>query len=472
LQLQEKEKENRMNQKYYAGKKTVSNKKKNMQKPDLGQTNQKRTNPKQSGTKQSNLRQEKQKQKNQVQQNTGNLDWKRSGPKKQNQKPEKKEAILCPVYNKCGGCQLLHVDYNKQLKRKKEDVAELLKEYGRIEGIIGMEKPEHYRHKVHAVFGRDVRGNIISGIYREGTHSIVPVDRCLLENEKADDILRTIRGLLKSFKIKTYDEDTDYGLLRHVLIRVGYKTNQIMVVLVLSSPIMPSKNNFVRALRKEHPEISTVVINVNNQKTSMVLGAKEQVIYGPGYIEDELCGMTFKISPKSFYQVNPEQTEILYRKAIEYAGLSGKETVLDAYCGTGTIGMIAARKAGNVIGVELNQDAVRDAIAGAKRNGLSNVHFYQGDAGEFMEEMTDAGEKADVVLLDPPRTGSSEKFLSALVRMAPKKVVYVSCNPETLARDMKYLCGKGYRMERGVAVDMFPFVKHVECVVLMSRVEK
>ncbi len=460
-----------MNQKNYAGKKTVSNKKKNMQKPDLGHTDQKRTNSKQSGTKQSNLRQEKQKQKNQVRQNAGSPDLRRSEPKKQKQKPEKK-ALPCPVYNKCGGCQLLHVDYKKQLKRKKEDVAEFLKEYGRIEGIIGMEKPEHYRHKVHAVFGRDARGNIISGNYKEGTHIIVPVDRCLLENEKADDILRTIRGLLKSFKIKTYDEDTDYGLLRHVLIRVGYKTNQVMVVLVLSSPIMPSKNNFVRALRKEHPEISTVVINVNNQKTSMVLGAKEQVIYGPGYIEDELCGMTFKISPKSFYQVNPEQTEILYQKAIEYAGLSGRETVLDAYCGTGTIGMIASRKAGKVIGVELNQDAVRDAIAGAKRNGLSNVRFYQGDAGEFMEEMADAGEKADVVLLDPPRTGSSEKFLSALVRMAPKKVVYVSCNPETLARDMKYLCGKGYRMEKGVAVDMFPFAKHCECVVLMSRKDK
>ena len=458
-----------MNQKNYAGKKTVSNKKKNMQKPDLGHPDQKRTNSKQSGTKQSNLRQEK--QKNQVRQNAGSPDLRRSEPKKQNQKPEKK-ALPCPVYNKCGGCQLLHVDYKKQLKRKKEDVAELLKEYGRIEGIIGMEKPEHYRHKVHAVFGRDARGNIISGNYKEGTHIIVPVDRCLLENEKADDILRTIRGLLKSFKIKTYDEETEYGLLRHVLIRVGYKTNQVMVVLVQSSPIMPSKNNFVRALRKEHPEISTVVINVNNQKTSMVLGAKEQVIYGPGYIEDELCGMTFKISPKSFYQVNPEQTEILYQKAIEYAGLSGRETVLDAYCGTGTIGMIASRKAGKVIGVELNQDAVRDAIAGAKRNGLPNVRFYQGDAGEFMEEMADAGEKADVVLLDPPRTGSSEKFLSALVRMAPKKVVYVSCNPETLARDMKYLCGNGYRMEKGVAVDMFPFAKHCECVVLMSRKDK
>lgn len=425
-----------MNQNNYAKKKTVSDRQKQQG----------------TGSRQSNFKQANQKE------------------GKQAQKPEKK-LLPCPIYKKCGGCQLLHMDYKKQLKKKKEQVAGLLKEYGRIEGIIGMETPEHYRHKVHAAFGRDARGNIISGVYKEGTHIIVPVDKCLVENEKADAIIRTIRGLLKSFKIKTYDEDTGYGLLRHVLIRVGYKTGQIMVVLVLSSPVMPSKNNFVNALRKEHPEISTVVINVNNQKTSMVLGAKEQVIYGPGYIEDELCGMTFKISPKSFYQVNPAQAEILCQKAIEYAGLTGKETVLDAYCGTGTIGMIAAHRAGNVVGVELNQDAVRDAVAGAKRNGLSNVHFYQGDAGEFIEEMADAGEKADVVLLDPPRTGSSEKFLAALVKMQPKRVVYVSCNPETLARDMKYLCGNGFRMEKGVAVDMFPFVGHVETVVALHRTD-
>lgn len=439
-----------MNQKNNTKKKTVSGKRKQQgpagRESDFRQTNKKGEKLKGCNPERASLEKKKE---------------------KQTQKPERK-PLPCPVFKKCGGCQLLHMDYSKQLKRKKERVAGLLKEYGRIEGIIGMETPEHYRHKVHAVFGRDARGNIISGVYKEGTHIIVPVDKCLLENEKADHIIRTIRGLLKSFKIKTYDEDTGYGLLRHVLVRVGYKTGQIMVVLVLSSPVMPSKNNFVNALRKEHPEITTVVINVNNQKTSMVLGAKEQVIYGPGYIEDELCGMTFKISPKSFYQVNPAQTEILYQKAIEYANLSGKETVLDAYCGTGTIGMIAASRAGNVVGVELNHDAVRDAIAGAKRNGLSNVHFYQGDAGDFIEEMADAGEKADVVLLDPPRIGSSEKFLSAVVKMKPKKVVYVSCNPETLARDMKYLCGNGYRMEKGVAVDMFPFVNHVETAVLMS----
>ena len=380
-----------------------------------------------------------------------------------------KVDIGCPVYKKCGACQLLHMQYEKQLNWKREQVVRLLKPYGKLEGIIGMEAPEHYRYKVHAVFGRDTKGKVISGIYKEGTHIIVPVENCLLENEKADAIIQTIKGLLRSFKIKTYDEDTGYGLLRHVLVRVGHSTGQIMVVLVLGSPILPSKNNFVKALRKVHPEITTVVINVNDKKTSMVLGDKEQVIYGPGYIEDQLCGMTFKISSKSFYQVNPRQTEVLYQKAIAYAGLSGTEVVLDAYCGTGTIGMIAAPHASKVIGVELNKDAVKDAIAGAKKNQLSNIRFYQADAGDFMVKMADSGEKVDVVLMDPPRTGSSEKFLAALTKLKPKKVVYVSCNPETLARDLKYLSGKGYRMEKGVGVDMFPFTKHVETIVGLQR---
>ncbi len=382
---------------------------------------------------------------------------------------KKQPAMECPVYKKCGGCQLLHMSYEKQLKYKKEKVSGLLSSYGRLEGIIGMDDPMYYRQKVHAVFGRDQKGNVISGIYREGTHTIVPVKECLLENQKADAIIQTIRGLCKSFKIKIYDEDTGYGLLRHVLVRRGYYTGQIMVVLVLSSPVMPSKNNFVKALKKEHPEITTVVVNVNDKRTSMVLGEKEQVIYGPGYIEDTLCGMTFKISPRSFYQVNPPQAQILYQKVMEYAALSGGETVLDAYCGTGTMGMIAAAYAGKVIGVELNQDAVRDAIAGARKNKLSNIRFYHADAGDLIEQIVYSGDRVDVVLMDPPRAGSSEKFLSALAKLSPKKIVYVSCNPETLARDLAFLCSKGYRMKRGMAADMFPFSEHVETAALLTR---
>ena len=295
------------------------------------------------------------------------------------------------------------------------------------------------------------------------------MESCFLENQKSTAIIRTIKNLLRSFKIKTYDEDTGYGLLRHVLVRTGYQTGQIMVVLVLGSPILPSKNNFVKALLKEHPEITTIVVNVNNRNTSMVLGDKEQVIYGKGYIEDVLCGKVFKISPKSFYQVNPVQTEKLYGTAIEYAGLTGKETVLDAYCGIGTIGMIASDKAKRVIGVELNSDAVRDARTNAKINRIENIELYNKDAGEFMVQLAEQGEKIDVVFMDPPRAGSDEAFLSSVVKCSPKRVVYVSCNPETLARDLKYLIKNGYKVKKMRGTDMFPHTNHCETVVKLEK---
>lgn len=379
------------------------------------------------------------------------------------------EKNMCPVFKKCGGCQLLDITYHKQIQKKQKKIGDLLKPYGRTEPFIGMDNPCHYRHKVHAVFDRDKRGNIISGVYKEGTHVVVPVESCLLEDQKADAIMGTIRKLLKSFKIKTYDEDSGYGLLRHVVVRKGYVTGQIMVVLVLSSPILPSKNNFVKALRKEHPEITTVVLNVNDKRTSVVLGDKETVIYGSGYIEDVLCENTFKISAKSFYQVNPAQTEKLYGKAMEYAALTGKETVLDAYCGTGTIGIIAAKKAGKVIGVELVKEAVRDAIGNAKRNAINNIRFYQNDAGEFMRQLSESGERIDVVFMDPPRSGSNEQFLESLLGLSPKKVVYISCNPDTMERDIRHLSKGGYQMKKAVGVDMFPFTVEIEVVCLLEQ---
>ena len=382
------------------------------------------------------------------------------------------KASLCPVAKKCGGCQWINVPYEKQLEDKKKWVESLLKPYCKLEEIVGMENPTHYRNKVHAAFGLDRFHKPVSGIYEEGTHRIVPVDSCLIENQKADAIIVSIRELLRSFKIKVYDEDTGYGLLRHVLVRVGEHTGQIMVVLVLSSPVLPGKNNFVKALLKLHPEITTVVVNVNDKRTSMVLGDKEQVIYGKGYIEDILCGKTFRISPKSFYQVNVVQTEKLYGKAIEYAGLTGKEVVLDAYCGTGTIGIIASDKAGQVIGVELNGDAVKDARENAKRNGVKNIQFYQNDAGKFLVGMAEQDAKVDVILMDPPRSGSDEAFLSSVVKMSPAKVVYVSCNPETLARDLKYLTKHGYKVQRACACDMFAFTSHCESVVLLRKLVK
>ncbi len=380
----------------------------------------------------------------------------------------RKEKTACPYLRECGGCNILRKSYEEELKGKQKMVEDLIKSFCKVEPIIGMKNPKHYRNKVHVVFDHDRKGNPISGVYEEGTHRVIAIDKCLIHNQKADEIIASIRGMLKSFKIKTYDEDSGYGLLRHVMVRTGFTSGEIMVVLVLASPIMPSKNNFVKALRKLHPEITTVVLNVNDKDTSMVLGEREQVIYGKGYIEDSLCGKVFRISSKSFYQVNPAQTEILYGKAIEFARLTGTETVVDAYCGIGTIGIIAADKAKKVIGVELNRDAVKDAVTNAKRNNAGNIEFYQNDASDFMVQMAQQGEKVDVVFMDPPRAGSTEKFMDAVAVLQPGKVVYVSCNPVTLERDLKYFKKKGYVAQKAVPVDMFAWTGHVESVVLMT----
>ena len=382
------------------------------------------------------------------------------------------EPEACKVAKKIAEDASIRECHNKeQLKKKQKMVNALLSKYGKVEPIIGMENPYYYRNKVHAVFDRDRKGNIVSGTYETKTHRIVPVENCLIEDKKSQEIIRTIRGLLKSFKIKTYDEDTGYGLFRHVLIRRGFKSGEIMVVLVLGSPILPSSNNFVKALRKEHPEITTVVLNINDRKTSMILGEREKVLYGKGFIRDELCGCTFRISPKSFYQVNPVQTEILYQKAIEFAHLTGKESVIDAYCGIGTIGLIASGHAKEVVGVELNKDAVKDAILNAKENQIRNVRFFQGDAGEFMEAMAAEGNSMDVLFMDPPRAGSDEKFMASAVKMGPEKIVYISCNPETLARDLKYLTKKGYQVKNDTAGGMLRY-RHVETVCLLSKLHE
>ena len=383
------------------------------------------------------------------------------------EKPQLPEK--CKVWKKCGGCQYQGVSYTEQIKIKQKNMNKLLKKYGNVKPIIGMENPFYYRNKVHAVFDRDKKGNIICGTYEAGTHRVVPVEECMIEDKISQEIIRAIRDMLKSFRIKTYDEDTGYGLLRHVLVRRGFSTDEIMVVLVVASPIFPSKNNFVKALRKKFPQISTVVLNVNDKKTSLVLGERDIVLYGKGFIRDRLCGCTFRISPQSFYQVNPVQTELLYKTAIEYAGLGRKERVIDAYCGIGTIGLVAAGKAREVIGIELNKNAVRDAIVNARENKITNARFYQGDAGEFMEGMVSEGERADVVFMDPPRTGSTEKFLTSMVKLGPSRIVYISCGPDTLARDLEFLTKHGYVTRKIQPVDMFSFTEHCEVVCLLTK---
>lgn len=374
----------------------------------------------------------------------------------------------CPYAAKCGGCQYQGMEYQQQLKEKQQLINRLLREAGRPEPIIGMENPYHYRNKVHAVYRHLRSGEVVAGTYQEGSHRVVPVENCQIEDPRAGEVIQTIRRLLKSFRIKIYNEDSGYGFFRHVLIRTARKTGQMLVVLVAVSPVFPSKNNFVKALKKEHPFITSVVLNVNDRDTSMVLGDRNIILSGKGYIEDELCGLRFRISPPSFYQVNPVQTEILYQKAMELAQLTGKERVIDAYCGIGTIGLIAAKHAGQVIGVELNREAVRDAVDNCKRNGIRNARFFARDAGEFLTAMAASGERADVVFMDPPRSGSSRAFLNSLKILAPERIVYISCGPETLARDLKILADS-YQAGKIQPVDMFPFTGHAEVVVQLFR---
>ena len=375
----------------------------------------------------------------------------------------------CPLAKKCGGCQLQNMTYDRQLKWKQARCEILLKKFGKVEKIIGMENPYHYRNKVQAAFGRTKSGKIISGVYQSGTHRIVSVDSCMTEDVIADKIIVDIREMLPKFKIRTYDEDRGTGFLRHVLVKRGFSSGEVMVVLVGASGYFPMKKKFTAALLEKHPEITTVVLNINPKDTNLVLGDKEEVLYGNGYIEDTLCGCVFRISPKSFYQINPVQTEKLYGKAMELAELDKSTSVLDAYCGIGTIGLVAAKTAGKVIGVELNRDAVKDAISNCKRNGTENARFYCADAGDFMQELAGNGERFDVVFMDPPRSGSSKKFIDSLAVSAPGKVVYISCNPETLARDLNMLIHKGYKVKKICPVDMFPHTNHIETVVLLEH---
>lgn len=381
----------------------------------------------------------------------------------------KTEKKVCPYKKECGGCNYQGMPYKEQLAKKQYAMKWLLGKFGEVLPIKGAVNPYNYRNKVHGVFERDKKKDVYTGIYAQGTHRVVKVEDCQIEDTRATAIMKDLSKLVTSFKLSVYDEDARRGLIRHALIRTGYYSKDIMLVLVITSPVFPSKNNFIAALRKLHPEISTMVFNINDSRTSMVLGKKNITAYGKGYIVDELCGMRFKISPNSFYQINPEQTEILYNIAMEYAVLTGKERVVDAYCGIGTIGLIASKKAREVIGVELNKDAVRDAIENAKNNKQTNIRFYNDDAGKFMIKMANSGEKADVLFMDPPRSGSTKEFIEAVKHLSPKKVIYISCGPDTLARDLEDFAKQGFKVKKIQPVDLFPFTEHTEVVVLLQK---
>ena len=380
-----------------------------------------------------------------------------------------KDRLNCKIASKCGGCRYTACSYQESLKAKEKAVSDLLRRFAVPEPIVGMPDPFHYRNKVHHVFVQKKDGTVTSGFYEEGTRKVVPAEACLLEDSRALAVINTIERLVRSFRYTVYDEFRKNGLFRHVLVRTAHSTGEILVVLVLTSPILPGKNDFVKALIAAHPEITTVVLNVNGRNSGMVLGNTFKILYGPGFIRDRLRGLSFTLSPSAFYQVNSRMTEKLYAAVAEFADLTGRETVIDAYSGIGTIGLSVARSAGRVIGIELNPAAVKDAVRNARQNRIENARFFTGDAGDFLVKMAAAGEKADVVLMDPPRSGATETFMDAVIRMAPEKVIYVSCNPETLARDLDYFSDHGYAVKRLRPYDMFCWTEHVETVVQISK---
>ena len=373
----------------------------------------------------------------------------------------------------CGGCPMLGMDYAAQLKQKEEKVRALLGQYGPVNPIRGMENPYHDRNKVISTFTTGWGGSLTSGIYAAGSHKVLPVESCLLQDGVLDTVMQAVRAAAAACRYQPYNEDKGTGLLRHCLLRRGVVTGQVMVVLVTAQPVLPGARNFVKALlaeaEKRQVPVTTVVQNYNPRRTSVVLGEQEKVLYGKGFILDTLCGRTYALSPRSFYQINHSQTEVLYGLAVEAAGLTGREVVLDAYCGIGTIGLTAAGHAKQVVGVELNRDAVQDAISNARRNGVKNARFFAADATRWIGEAAAAGQKADVIFMDPPREGSTPQFIESVARMAPQRVVYVSCNPETMARDLALFARKGYRAADFTPVDMFPHSEHIEVVCALSK---
>ncbi|WP_141506274.1 23S rRNA (uracil(1939)-C(5))-methyltransferase RlmD [Paenibacillus luteus] len=393
----------------------------------------------------------------------------------------------CDIYKECGGCQLQHFHYPAQLEWKRQHVVDNLVRIGKLnvvgegdgapEGIIvhqtvGMEDPWRYRNKASVPIGTSARdGQLIAGFYARGSHRIIDMDDCLIEHEHNDEVIRVVKRIGRELGATPYDEESGRGVLRHVMARTGVVTGEIMVVLVTNVRKLPSSEEWVKRIREELPGVKSIVQNVNERNTNVIFGDETRVLWGSEVIYDELDGIRFAISARSFYQVNPMQTVALYRKAVEYAGLTGTETVIDAYCGIGTISLFLARQAGRVYGVEIVPEAIEDAARNAELNGIENVSFEAGLAEVVIPRWSKEGITADVIVVDPPRKGCDPALLETILAMKPERVVYVSCNPSTLARDLRVLEDGGYRTVEVVPVDMFPWTVHVECVVGMCRVD-
>ncbi|MHA7967399.1 23S rRNA (uracil(1939)-C(5))-methyltransferase RlmD [Paenibacillus sp. CAU 1782] len=404
----------------------------------------------------------------------------------------------CAIYDECGGCQLQHMDYAAQLEWKRQHVVDNLRRIGKlhIEGeapadsqaaetapnqplnavkvmpTIGMDEPWRYRNKAAVPVGAsDIDGGLIAGFYERGSHRIIDMDDCLIQHSENDEIVRVVKGIARELRVKPYNEETGEGVLRHVMVRVGVVTGEKMVVLITNTTRLPRQPEWIEHLRAALPGLKSIVHNVNERNTNVIFGDETKVVWGKEVIYDELDGIRFAISARSFYQVNPAQTVSLYRKALEYAALTGKENVIDAYCGIGTISLFLARAAGRVYGVEIVPEAIEDAKRNAELNGINNAEFEAGPAEVVIPRWRKEGIQADVIVVDPPRKGCDPELLDTILKIKPERVVYVSCNPSTLARDLRILEDGGYRAVEVTPVDMFPQTSHVECVVGICRVD-
>lgn len=385
-------------------------------------------------------------------------------------------APPCAVVDACGGCQLQHIRYGAQLDLKRQQVADAIERLGKLDGVtvhptLGMGDPWHYRNKAQFPVGTR-SGQVIAGFFAPGTHRIVDIDHCHIQHPLGNEIMAAVKALAQQFGVPIYDERTHKGVLRHVLARVGRGTGEAMAVLVTNGPEFPVAQKIAKGLMERVPAVVSVVQNINQEQTNVVLGRKSKVLAGKDHIIDHIGDLEFAISPVSFFQVNPAQTEVLYGKALEYAGLTGSETVLDVYCGIGTISLFLARQAREVIGIEVVPPAIDDANENAQRNGVGNARFICGDAAVEMPRLAEEGVRADVIVVDPPRKGCDEPVLQAMAAVGPERIVYVSCNPASLARDLSLLQGMGYRTLEVQPVDMFPHTSHIECCALLVREEK
>ena len=383
----------------------------------------------------------------------------------------------CDVYYKCGGCQLQHMSYDMQLEMKRNQVKNVMQKVAHLESVpvhpvLGMEDPWRYRNKIQIPVG-EKDGELITGFYQQRSHRIIDdMDTCVIQNELGDRMVEAVRRIATDLGIEAYDEKTHRGVLRHIIVRTAFGTNDTMIILVIRTEKLPHQTELIKQLTETYPAIKSIIQNINKDKTNVIMGKKSRTIYGEDYIYDAIGDLKFKISPRSFYQVNPTQTKVLYDKALEYANVGSNDVVIDAYCGIGTISLFLAQKAQKVYGVEIVPEAIDDAKINAKLNGITNAEFVVGEAEKVMPWWTSQGLRPDVIVVDPPRKGCDEALLQAMIDMAPKRIVYVSCNPSTLARDLRILEDGGFKTQEVQPVDMFCQTSHVECVALMSRVDE